>query len=239
MKENNILYKDYKKEVNSQYGEDGMIEEVFKRLNITSGAVVDIGASDGVWFSNTFELLKRGFDVYGVEISDNADKMFKLKETYPTIHPIKVGVEKSKDAENHINKILDRLNVPTEVELMSIDIDSIDPWVFEDCNRNVKLYILEIEPRYYPLDMKYHNPEGNRETNPPQNLTGFGPMYDIAKKKGYTLIGMSVNNLFFLRSDLVETLNWPELVGKSDLENFNPSYLSTEDKERWEEYDNI
>lgn len=239
MEYNNILYEKFKRIDHSQYGEDGMIEEVFRRLNISSGVVVDVGASDGQWFSNTFNLLKRGFTVYGIERSDTAKKMFELKEKYPNIIPYQVGVERDKESPNHINKILDGMDVPQEVDLMSIDIDSIDVWIFEDCNRDVKLYVIEIEPRNYPSKMIYHDPKGNRETNPPQNLTGFGPMYEVAKKKGYTLIGMSINNLFFLKDELLDELNWPEVTKVNELSNFNPRYLDKEDTIKWKEANGI
>ena len=95
MKTNNELFK-YAKNNTSQVGEDGIIEEILKRLNITSGDVLDIGASDGKWNSNTFTLLQRGFNVYAIERSKSADKMFLLKETYPNLYPIKIGLTREK-----------------------------------------------------------------------------------------------------------------------------------------------
>jgi hypothetical protein len=235
METNNKIIK-YAKDNTSQCGEDGVIEEVLKRLNITKGAVLDIGASDGKWFSNTFSLLQRGFDVYAIERSDNAQKMFELQKEYPTLHPVQVGVERDKDSENHINKILDRLGVPQEIEFMSLDIDSIDPWVLEDLDRKPKLFCVEVEPRYFPTDMKWHNPDGDRKTNPPQNLTGFWPFYEIAKKKGYFLIGQTGQNPFFLRNDLLKDLDMPEVTEVEELTNYNPHYLNEKDKLRWKEY---
>lgn len=234
---NNKLYK-YIKNNTSQYGEDGVIEEILKRLNITSGVVVDVGASDGKWFSNTFTLLQRGFDVYAIEKNDNAKKMFELKKEYPNLYPIQIGVTTEKNSPSHINNILKTLGVPNEIDLISIDIDSIDTWVFEDLDRNPKVVVIEIEPRYYPLDMKYHNPKGDRKTNPPQNITGFGPTHKIAKEKGYFLIGHTISNLFYLRNDLIGKINSPELTDVEELTNFNPTYLTPEDKVKWEAHVN-
>ena len=40
----NVFYNTYKKNVYSQNGEDGIIEEILKRFNITSGWVCEFGA---------------------------------------------------------------------------------------------------------------------------------------------------------------------------------------------------
>jgi hypothetical protein len=235
MKPTNYLAK-FKKNNTSQCGEDGVIEEILRLLNIDGGAVIDIGASDGKWHSNTFSLLQRGFDVYAIEASNNAKKMIVLQKEYPNLHPIQARVCIDKNSSNHINNIVNTLQVPTEVEFMSLDIDSIDPWVLQDIDRSPKFFVTEIEPRYYPLDNIWHNIDGNQITDPPQNLTGFGPMYKVAKAKGYTLVGQTSQNLFFLRNDLIEKLNCPEITSVHELSNFDPSYLKKEDKKRWAEY---
>lgn len=237
MKTNNFLLK-YHKNNTSQNGEDGMIEEILRRLNITGGTVVDVGANDGKWFSNTFSLLQRGFDVYAIEVvSKKVQDMLNLKKEYPNLYPIHARVTTDKSSKHHINNIFKRFNIPNEVDFMSIDIDSIDAWVFEDLEVKPKFVVIEIGAYYYPLDMIWHNPLGNRTTNPPQNLTGFYPIYNIAKKKGYFLIGSSSINCFYLREDLLERLNCPEMTSVPELSNFNPSRLSAEDRHRWSVYE--
>jgi hypothetical protein len=141
------------------------------------------------------------------------------------------------ESDYHINKILDTLGVPQQVEFINIDIDSIDALVFKDINRDAKLVVIETEPRYYPLDDIWHNPDGTRETNPPQNLTGFYPMYKIAKNKGYHLIGQASQNLFFLKQELLPKLECPEITEVPELTNFDPKYLSPIDKARWKNFE--
>jgi len=53
----NLFYKTYAKNVHSQNGEDGIIEEILKRLDIKNGYVCEFGAWDGIHLSNTFNLV--------------------------------------------------------------------------------------------------------------------------------------------------------------------------------------
>ena len=66
----NYFYERYKNNVYSQNGEDGIVEELLKRLNINTGWVCEFGAWDGIHLSNTFNLIKKGFNGVLIE-SDN------------------------------------------------------------------------------------------------------------------------------------------------------------------------
>jgi len=63
----NLFYNRYAKDVHSQNGEDGIIEEILKRLNINNGWVCEFGAWDGIHLSNTFNLVKKGFNAVFIE----------------------------------------------------------------------------------------------------------------------------------------------------------------------------
>lgn len=236
MKTINYLAK-YKKNNTSQDGEDGIIEEIFKRLGIIGGTIIDVGAHDGKHFSNTFSLLQRGFSVFAIEKHPpRIESLYQIKKEYPNIVPIHAQINMHKESPMHINNIICKNQIPRDVEMLSIDIDSIDYWVFKDIEIAPKLVVVEIEGKYYPLDSKIHNPKGNRETNPPKNQTGFYPMYEVAKNKGYHFIAHTSCNAFFLRNDLISKLNMPEVTEVHEFCNFDTKKLSREDVIKWEKY---
>jgi hypothetical protein len=49
---------DHRNNIFSQNGEDGVIEYILDKLNITSGTCCEFGAWDGKHLSNTFNLIK-------------------------------------------------------------------------------------------------------------------------------------------------------------------------------------
>ena len=60
----------YKKNIYSQFGEDGIIEEILKRLkNKINKTCVEFGAWDGIHLSNTYNLIKNHNLTYTIFIN--------------------------------------------------------------------------------------------------------------------------------------------------------------------------
>src|SRR5579883_3161152 len=51
-------YHQYCKNVYSQNGEDGILEQILKELGVSNGTFCEFGASDGIASSNTYNLIK-------------------------------------------------------------------------------------------------------------------------------------------------------------------------------------
>jgi len=49
------------------------------------------------------------------------------------------------------------MNCPKEVDLINLDIDSIEYWIWDILEYNPKIMCIEIEPRNYPFDMIFHD----------------------------------------------------------------------------------
>ena len=188
-----FLY-NYVEDIYSQKGEDGINKKIFLDLNITDGVVLEIGAWDGFYLSNTAALWSISDNYKGILIeSSNVLNKKDLESEYDNIECF---VEAASD-ENTLENIIDKCKFDVTEDnfvLASIDIDGNDLEVAKSLGK-YKPIILIVEPNG---DYKEKtNPEGSTI----EELVEFG--FDF----GYEFIGMSgfVNkdpgNLYFIRKD--------------------------------------
>jgi len=207
----NIFYRTYSQNIYSQNGEDGIIEELLKRLDIKNGWVCEFGAWDGKHLSNTFNLVQKGFNAVFIEgDSEKYPDLLKTVKEYPNIIPLNSYVEYN-DTENSLDNLLRKTNIPSDFDILSIDIDSYDYQVW----KSVKLYkpkivIIEIDSSV-SSNNSYHIHDGEKYFS-----TGFKPTYDLGIEKGYTFV-LHTGNMFFIRNDLFSKLN---IHYDNPLENF-------------------
>lgn len=196
---------DFKSNVFSQNGEDGIIEEILKTLNIKEGWVVEFGAWDGKYLSNTFNLLKDDkFKAVYIEGDESRyqDLLKTSEEMNGCIIPICSYVEPTGDLS--LTSILKKTDIPLDFEILSIDVDGIDYHIwsnFEDYHP--KLVIIEINSGILP-DVEFVHSELNRVTG-----TSFLSMLKLGINKGYTPI-CHTGNMFFLRNDLLDEIKLNE-----------------------------
>lgn len=206
----NRFYNQYARDVFSQNGEDGIVEELFRRLDISSGYVCEFGAWDGVYLSNTFNLIQKGFK--GVFIEGDKDKFQDLLKTcknYPNIIPINAYVDY--EGENTLDNLLQKTDIPSDFELLSIDIDSFDYHVW----RSLKLY----NPKIVIIEINSGISTNNEEhIHTPDKYQGsaFRPTFNLGIEKGYKFV-CHTGNMIFVRNDLFDKLN---IHYNHELENF-------------------
>ena len=207
----NHFYNRYAKNVHSQNGEDGIVEELLNRLSITGGWVCEFGAWDGKYLSNTFALIERGFK--GVFIEGDPEKYKDLLATalsYPSIIPVNAQVG-YQDGPNSLDNLLASTPLPQDFDLLSIDVDSFDYQIWKSFKQyRPKLVIIEINSSVDPNNPDHiHQPEVCE-------LTGFRPMLNLAKDKGYRFV-LHTGNMIFVREDLFDQL---AIEYVDELENF-------------------
>lgn len=191
----------FRRNIYSQNGEDGILEELLNRLNIHSGYVCEFGAWDGVYLSNTFNLIQKGFKSVLIEGDPEKFKdLEKLVEQYPTITPICAWVDHVQDSPNLLDKLLQRTDIPIDFDVLSIDIDSFDYQVWESLQvYKPKIVIIEINSVIPFSDLNHIHTPGVYEG------TGSGPTFNLAKKKGYRFLTWT-GNMIFIREDLYPQL---------------------------------
>lgn len=199
----------------SQNGEDGIIEELCRRLKIGAGWFVEFGAWDGKHLSNTYNLLSRG-GWSGVHIEGDPQKYQTLLATqkeFPgrlfTICSM-VGWE----GDNRLDRLLVQTPIPRDFDLLSIDIDSYDWQVWNAViEYRPRIVVIENNPVLLPHVMQLHDP-------PRYCGASFSSLVELGKNKGYTLV-CHTGNCIFVRSELVATLELDSMVIQNPEKLFN------------------
>lgn len=208
---NNPKYKQSKRlnrheyKVFSQYGEDGIIQEIFDRIGTTNKYFIEFGVESGMECNST-NLLYKGWQ--GLWIEGSADFSAQIKTSFSDL--IGKGQLTLKNqfitAEN-IESIFKAANVPAELDLLSIDIDYNDYYVWKAItNYNPRVVILEYNGIFRP---DTHFVVDYNATRTWDGSTHFGASLlayqQLAEEKGYSLVGCSYAgiNAFFVRKDLL------------------------------------
>ena len=192
-----IALERHTKKIYSQCGEDGIIEKVFDVLQVKEGYAVELGAWDGVHLSNTYNLIKQN---WGATLIEGSPKKFKkLKKnmkSYPKVNAINKMV--NLEGKNLLNTILKEQGVPQDFDLLSLDLDGCDYWVWESLDFKPKMVIIEYNANWKtPTTIPYN-------ANHTWDGTKFYGASSLALKKladlkGYDLVAcLPYINLVFI-----------------------------------------
>ena len=194
----------YQRSVYSQNGEDGIIEKLFIHLGIdvSQSAVVELGAYDGLWISNTRKLREQGAQAVLIEGYPEA---FEKLNQLPGVVAINSYV--NCEPGTCLDDLLEPTFLPYDFDLLSLDVDGNDLWIWKgltnyqpkivciEYNSTVRgSWTIEYDPDFVNDNTNYHG--GTAEA-----------LCKVAAEKGYVLVGFTnLGNLFFVREDLADGL---------------------------------
>lgn len=229
-------FSNFRKKIYSQYGEDGIIEYIFKIINPISRYYVEFGAWDGLKCSNTANL-RINKNWKGLLLEGNKEKVES------TINRKEINLHHEIVNKNNINAIFKKYNVPTNFDLLSIDIDSNDYYVWENLtDYKPRIVVIETNPGIKndkPLcviEDKANIYEKNNTGNYfGANLHAF---YNLAKKKGYELLTVERWNAFFIIKEEFNKFNIQPISKEKMLLNYCivESYWANRNKYTTEPY---
>jgi len=213
-KKNNFNIKKLGIKIYSQNDEDGIILYILKHIGIKTKKFIEIGIENGTE-CNTTNLLKN-FDWTGLQIEGDK-KLYKdskiqlkkvLREKIRNVRLVNSFVTKK-----NINKIIKKNSVK-EVDLLSIDIDGNDFWIWEEINCiKPRLVVIEYNSFFGPklsCTIPY-NPKFIWDYEKKRSYYGASlkALEKLGRKKKYTLVGVDKNgvNAFFVRNDLAKNIN--------------------------------
>jgi hypothetical protein len=196
----------YKKNVFSQWGEDGIIEHIFNTIGFTSKYCVEFGGADGIFMSNIRNLIL-SHGARGMFIEGDPEKAKKGIETYKDNPDITfvcdyVGFETN----TKLDDILDANNVPDEIDLCSIDIDGYDYFVWEAfVKHRPRVIVIEYNPSI-PNEVLFVQPKSENVFQG----TSAAAMVFLGLKKGYELVAVTETNCIFVLKEYYDSFGIPD-----------------------------
>jgi hypothetical protein len=195
----------YEYQVYSQNGEDGIIHEIFKRIGTTNKFFVEFGSANGIE-CNTLLLLMQ--DWKGCWLDGSDENLKFIKQKFGFMIGKQLSVMKSFITAENIEESFTSLKVPKEFDLLSIDIDGNDYWVWKAIsNYRPRVVIIELNPLFPPPIEFIINYDAHKIYPPTTSHSGASlkALEILGKKKGYALVGCNFlgGNAFFVREDLV------------------------------------
>ena len=210
----------YKRNHYSQNGEDGVILRIAELLEINTARFVEFGAHNGIDMSNCRNLLlNHGW--CGVFIEGNQTIFSDLLRNYygnSDVLLLNYYVSGHAQSDESLDNILKKHSVPTQdIEIVSIDVDSIDYHIFDSIHGfNPSLYIIEFNPTI-ANDIYFV------QANTSEVMQGCSllALTELARQKQYELVAVVGANAFFVRIDLFPKLG----LSDNSIDNlYAPSY---------------
>ncbi len=188
----------------SQNGEDGVIAEIFRRIGTTNQRFVEFGCGNGIE-NNSLYLLHR--DWSGLWIDGDPKLVAAIRDSHQQF--LSTGVLQLREsfvtAEN-IEGLLAAAETPEELDLLSIDIDGNDYWVWQAVEQyRPRAIVVEYNAMWPPDALWVQAYAPHRGWNGTSyHGASLASLTDLGSKKGYRLVhcDLSGSNAFFVRSDV-------------------------------------
>jgi len=218
----------YEQKVFSQNGEDGVLVEIFNRIGTGNRFFVEFGIQNGT--EGNAVLLADVFGWAGLFIEADPDDFAQVEEKYAGSQ---VRVVRDLVTAASIGGIFAAADVPEEFDLLSIDIDGNDVYVWDALGGyRPRVVVIEYNAGIVadrPLAQP-HDPERAWDGSGAfgSNLSGLEV---VASRKGYRLAhsDLTGTNAFFVRDDLWGALGIDRAPRRT--QNFGLTGIRQEPKE--------
>lgn len=191
--------------VYSQNDEDGILQEIFRRIGTTNKVFVEFGTQDGLESIGHY-LLLCGWS--GLWIEGDADAVERLKERFrPAIAGQHLFVLRDFITKDNINPLIRSSGIEGQIDLLSVDVDGNDYYIWKAIEVvTPRVVVVEFNGKMPPdLDWKMAYDANHIWDGSDRHGASLKALELLGREKGYTLVGTNLNgvNAFFVRSDLV------------------------------------
>lgn len=209
--QNSDSFNDYEYQVHSQWGEDGLIQYLIKKVVIDRPIFIEFGVENYTESNTRFLLTNNNWS--GLVIDGSEENIHYIKND-PIFWRYNLKAECAFIDKENINSLIQKNGIHGDFGLLSVDIDGNDYWVWEAINVvSPRIVVCEYNSTWgdnLAVSTPYH-PTFLR-TNAHYSNLYFGAsitaLTKLAGSKGYSLVGSNQtgNNLFFVRNDLLGNL---------------------------------
>lgn len=214
----------------SQFDEDGIILLLLAATGVSSRRFIDLGAGNGTYASNCANLaFNLGYDGLFVEADpafvERGERIYGRHQDTRYRPPV---FRRAVVGRDNVNDLLEDAGYTGAVDVLSIDIDGNDYWVWQAIERvTPAIVVIETHPSLGTGDVV--TPYDERELVPAfpgAPPIGASPtaMTRLARELGYRLVGWNRFgfNLFYVREDMaadaLPTLEVRNLLASADAE---------------------
>lgn len=206
----------------SQFGEDGLLLYFFDKIGAPNKSFVEFGIEDGTECCAANLAINFGWKgLYLEGDPKQAEKACNFYHDKHHIDPEHVKIKSHFITRENVNELFTKYGYTGEIDLLSIDIDGVDYWIWDAIECVQPRLVLAEYNAVFGCDRALTVPYSPSFDRYDHEETGvyFGMSLKaankMAEKKGYVLVGCESSgaNSFFVRKDLVE---------KSGLATFAP-----------------
>lgn len=217
---------EFRRNVHSQGGEDGILAAIFDSIGIRHQYAVEFGAWDGKHYSNCYNLVENhGWS--GCFIEANETKFRELRKNYaPYAKAMLLNRFVSWEGVNALDRLLAEAQAPRDFDLLSIDIDGNDFWVWHALEGfRPRIVVIEFNPTC-PNDVFFVQA---RSTDINQGCSLLA-LVALAEQKGYSLVTTTGWIAFFMADEVRRGSELPAA-------KFETFYSPIGDGRIWQGYD--
>lgn len=193
-----ICLEQFKSGSYSQHGEEGVIEAIFREIGMKSKSCVECGAYELRQLSNVYSLWTNGWKALLIE--GDRERYARLTRDYaahPQAGELRVSIANrfvAEDGPDSLDCILSEYKLPTDLDLVSIDVDGTDFHIWRGLEKfQPRLVIVEYNPTIPPHIEIVGSGHGN---NIGCSALALGK---LGQQKGYSLVACIGWNAFFVR----------------------------------------
>ncbi|HLP43844.1 MAG TPA: hypothetical protein VK145_01040 [Candidatus Nanoarchaeia archaeon] len=208
-----IIFRNAEFKVYSKHGNDGILAFLFSKIGVTNRTFVEVGVEQGRECNTANLALNFGWNGLMIDADDawlNSARAFYKEKLGARSNKVKIATS-FVTAEN-INQTIIENDISGEIDLLSIDIDSNDYFVWKNISIiNPRVVVMEYNAAFglNSVTMKY-DPKFHFQNTYKENPLYFGvslpALAKLASSKGYALVACDSHghDAFFVRKDVVE-----------------------------------